>query len=63
MVISPEIMHTLLQDAQMQIAHNLRLSLFDDVDMNIWEFYENVKMTPIVMGDFLMVILTIPLVD
>ena len=47
----------------MQMAHNPRLRLFHDVDKNIWEFYENVKVTPIVMGDFLMVILTIPLVD
>ena len=30
---------------------------------NIWEFYENVKVAPIVIGDFLMVILTIPLFD
>ena len=63
MVIPPEIMHSLLQDIQTQMAHNPRLRLFDDVDKNIWEFYENVKVTPIVMGDFLMVILTIPLVD
>ena len=56
-------MHTLLQDVQTQMAHNPRLRLFDDVDKNIWEFYENViKVTPIVI-DFLMVILTISLVD
>ena len=36
MVISPEIMHTLLQDVQIQMAHNPRLKLFDDVDNNIW---------------------------
>ena len=63
MVIPPEIMHTLLQVVQNQMAHNPRLRLFDDVDKNIWEFYENVKITPIDMGDFLMVILTIPLFD
>ena len=63
MVIPPEIMHTLLQDVQTQMAHNPRLKLFDDVDNNIWEFYENVKVTPIVIGDFLKVILTIPLFD
>ena len=63
MVIPPEIMHSLLQDIQTQMAHNPRLRLFGDVDKNIWEFYENVKVTPIDMGDFLTVILTIPLVD
>ena len=63
MVISLEIMHTLLQDVQTQIAHNPRLKLFDDIGNNIWEFYENVKVTPIDIGDFLMVILTISLVD
>ena len=50
-------MCSLLQDVQTQMAHNPRLKLFDVVDEN-----ENVKVTPIVMGDFLMVILTIPLV-
>ena len=45
------------------MAHNPRLRLFDYVDNNIWEFYENIKVTPIVMRDFLMVILTIPLGD
>ena len=63
MVIPPEVMCSLLQEVQIQMAHNPRLKLFDDVDNNIWEFYENLKVTPIVMGDFLMVILTIPLVD
>ena len=63
MVIPPEIMHSLLQDIQTQMVHNPRLWLFDNVDKNIWEFYENVKVTPIVMGDFLMVILTISFVD
>ena len=53
MVIPPETMCSLLQDVQTQMAHNPRLQLFDDVDKNIWEFYENVKVTPIVMGDFL----------
>ena len=62
-VIPPEIVCTLLQDVQTQMAHNPRLKLSDDIDKNIWEFYENVKITPIVVGDFLMVILTIPLVD
>ena len=62
MVIPPEIMHYLLHDVQTQMAHNPKLQLFDDVNKNIWEFYENVKVTPIVM-DFLMVISTIPLVD
>ena len=41
----------------------LRLRIFDDVDFHIWEFYENLKVTLIVMGDFLMTILNIPLVD
>ena len=63
MVIPPEIMCSLLHDVQTQMAHNPRLELFNDVDRNIWEFYENLRVTPIVMGDFLMVILTIPLVD
>ena len=63
MVFPPEIIHTQLQDVQTQMAHNPRLRLFDDLDNNIWGFYENVKVTLIVIGDFLMLILTIPLVD
>ena len=38
-------MCSLLQDVQTQMAHNPRLRLFDDVDKNIWEFYENVMVT------------------
>ena len=63
MVIPPQIICTLLQDVQSQMSHKPRLKLFDDVDNNIWGFFENVKVAPIVIGDILIVILTIPLVD
>ena len=30
---------------------------------NIWVYYGNVKLTPIVLQDYLMLILTVPLID
>ena len=40
-VIPPESIHSLLHYVQTQMAHNLRLKHFDDVNRNILEFYES----------------------
>ena len=37
--------------------------LSEDPTQNIWTYYNIIKVTPIVMDDYLMVILTIPLID
>ena len=41
----------------------LRLKLCEDPETNIWSYYGTVKLTPIVLQDYLMIILTVPLVD
>ena len=42
---------------------NPRLQLPEDPNVNIWNYYPIMKITPIVMDDFLLIILTIPLID
>ena len=37
--------------------------LSKDPTQNIWTYYNIIKVTPIVMDDYLMVFLTIPLID
>ena len=45
------------------IKSNGRLQLSEDPKTNIWAYYGNVKLTPIVLQDYLMLILTVPLID
>ena len=45
------------------IKSNARLRLYKDRETNIWSYYGTVKLTPIVLQDYLMLILTIPLID
>ena len=42
---------------------NSRLKLPEDPNLNIWNYYTVMKITPIVMDDFLLILLTIPLTD
>ena len=39
------------------------MKLCEDPETNIWSYYGTVKLTPIVLQDYLMLILTVPLVD
>ena len=45
------------------MKRNPRLQLPEDSNINIWNYYSIMKVTPIVMDDFLLMILTIPLTD
>ena len=45
------------------MKRNPRLSLPEDPNVNIWNYYTTTKITPIMMQDFLLVILTIPPID
>ena len=42
---------------------NPRLKLPEDPNLNIWNYYMIMKITPVVMDDFLLILLTIPLTD
>ena len=45
------------------MKRNPRLQLPEDPNINIWNYYPIMKITPVVMDDFLLIILTIPLTD
>ena len=45
------------------IKSHARLRLSEDPKTNIWAYYSNIKLTPIVLQDYLMLILTVPLID
>ena len=62
-IIPPDILKTILHKIEEDIKSNARLKLCEDPETNIWSYYGTVKLTPIVLQDYLMLILTVPLVD
>ena len=62
-IIPPDILKTILHNIEEDIKSNARLKLCEDPETNIWSYYGTVKLTPIVLQDYLMLILTVPLVD
>ena len=63
MIIPPDILKKILYKIEEDIRSNARLKLFEDPETNIRSYYGIIKMTPIVLQDYLMLILIIPLVD
>ena len=63
LIIPPNILHRVLDQVKDGIRSNAWLALSEDPSQNIWTYYNIIKVTPIVMDDYLMVILTIPLID
>ena len=63
MIIPPDILKRILHKIEEDIKSNARLKLCEDPETNIWSYYGLVKLTPIVLQDYLMLILTVPLVD
>ena len=57
LIIPPDILHQVLDQVKDGIRSNAQLALSEDPSQNI------TKVTPFVMDDYLMVILTIPLID
>ena len=62
-IIPPDILKTILHKIEKDIKLNARLKLCEDPETNIWSYYGTAKLTPIVLQDYLMLILTVPLVD
>ena len=62
-IIPPDVLKTILHRIENDIKSNARLKLCEDPNTNIWSYYETIKLTPIVLQDYLMLILTVPLVD
>ena len=63
MIIPPNILKRILHRIMEDVKSNARLRLCVDPETNIWSYYGTVKLTPIVLQDYLMLIVTIPLVD
>ena len=63
MIIPPDILKKILHRIEDDIRANARLKLCEYPETNIWSYYGTVKLTPIVLQDYLMLILTVPLVD
>ena len=63
LIIPPDILRTILNKIVESIKSNARLRLGEDPETNIWAYYGNIKLTPIVLQDYLMLILTVPLID
>ena len=62
-IIPPDVLKTILHRIENNIKSNARLKLCEDPNTNIWSYYGTIKLTPIVLQDYLMLILTVPLVD
>ena len=63
MIVPPDILKRILHKIEEDKKSNARLKLCEDPETNIWSYYGTVKLTPIMLQDYLMLILTIPLVD
>ena len=63
MIIPPDILKKILHKIMEDIKPNARLRLCEDPESNIWSYYRTVKLAPIVLQDYLMLNLTVPLVD
>ena len=63
MIIPPDILKRIPHRIMEDVKSNARLRLCEDPETNIWSYYGTVKLTPIVLQDYLMLILTVPLID
>ena len=63
LIIPPDALRRVLVQIKNDMKSNPRLQLPEDPNVNIWNYYPIMKITPIVMDDFLLIRLTIPLTD
>ena len=63
MSIPPDILKNILHRIEIDIKSHTRLKLCEDPETNIWSYYGTIKLTPIVLEDYLMLILTVPLIN
>ena len=63
LITPPDMLHSVLEQVKDGIRSNTQLMLSEDPTQNIWTYYNIIKVTPVVMDDYLMVILMIPLID
>ena len=63
MIIPPDMLKKILNKIMEDMKSNARLRLSEDPKTHIWAYNGNVKLTPIVLQDYLMLILNVPLID
>ena len=63
MIIPPDILKNILHKIETDIKSHARLKLCEDPEINIWSYCRTIKLTPIALEDYLMLILTVPLID
>ena len=63
LIIPPDTLGKVLAKVKKDMHRNPRLKLPEDPNLNIWNYYTIMKITPMVMDDFLLILLTIPLTD
>ena len=63
LIMPPDILNLILDQVVDRIKTNARLRLSENPTENMWAYYNIIKITPIVLEDYLMVIITIPLID
>ena len=63
MIIPPDILKNILHKIETDIKSHARLKLCEDLETKIWLYYGTIKLTPIVLEVYLMLILTVPLID
>ena len=62
-MIPPPPLRELLAEAEREMAHNPRLELPYSIGADIYKYYTVMKITPVVVGDVMAMLLTIPLID
>ena len=62
-MIPPPPLRKLLAGAEKEMTHNTRLELPYNIGTEIYKYYTVIKITPVVVGDVLAMLLTIPLID
>ena len=63
LIISPNSLWLVLAQAKEDMKRNPWLTLPEDPNINIWNYYSIMKVTPIIMENFLLVNLALPLAD
>ena len=63
LIVPPDPVHSIILKVKQDIRTNPGLELPDDPDRNIWTYCSIMRVTPILLDDFLLVILTLPLIN
>ena len=63
LIIPLDTLRKVLAKVKKDMNRNPRLKLPEDPNLIIWNYYTIMKITPVVMDDFLLILLTIPLTD